>query len=119
MPAPAIELHAQAIADRVSPRVGFDPATILTIITTILPMLMQCFNRNDEADPQAVRAAVRKQNERNPKQLRRRTAARIRRESATRMTQEQALELADSTIEECLESDDDTVAEFSLACRAA
>lgn len=41
--------HAQQIADKVE-IAGFDPLTILTIISTLLPILMNCFQK---ANPSA------------------------------------------------------------------
>lgn len=48
----------QSAAERIAPRlsrsvVGFDPLTILTIITTLLPLLASCFKRDEsDTDPQ-------------------------------------------------------------------
>lgn len=49
----------QSAAERIAPRlsrsvVGFDPLTILTIVTQLIPLLLSCFNREEsDLDPQA------------------------------------------------------------------
>lgn len=108
-----VESFAVRAADRVDEsEVGFDPATIIAIITTVLPILMQCFNRADEPDPLEMQAEVRRQNARNPKQLLRRTANAIRRESTERMGRDQATALAEAVIEQILEEQHST----AVAC---
>lgn len=109
---------AVAAASRVPDgSVGLDPATIITIFMTVIPLVTQCFMRNDEDDPQAVQAAVKEAHERHPRALLRRTTNRIYRTSETPITKTQAEELAKATIAEALESDD--VADYCASVRGA
>lgn len=101
---------ATRAADRVdADEVGIDPTIIITIITTLLPLLIGCFSREDESDPESIKSAVKERNERNPDQLRRRMAHRIRRDSTERIDRQQANALADAVIEQILEEDDAVV----------
>lgn len=110
---PDINIRANSIANRLGSGFGIEPVTIIAIITQVLPLLISCFKRNDEPDPQQVKAAVAKMHERNPEQLRRRTARRIRGEADQPMTKAQSFALADATIAECLEADEGEVAAFA------
>ena len=105
-----MEDQAQRVSARVSPSVGFDPATIFVIISTVLPLIIKCFSKNDEPDPAKVNAAVKKQHASNPVALRRRTARRIRGEAEQPMSKLQSFDLADAVIAEACESDPETVA---------
>lgn len=116
MTIPLIESQARNVASRVPNSVGFDPATILMILTTVLPLLAKCFGRNDESDPTKMKAEIATQNERAPEQLRRRTARRIRGDADHPMTKPQSFALADAVIAEAVESDDEAVASFAVAC---
>lgn len=103
----------KAIADRaVSSGVGLDPVTVLKIVQFVLPMLIRCFGGDDQPDPAQVRATLLEQNERQPRRLRRRTAAKIMRESDKPLTKEQAMTLAEAVIAESIEQDDDAVTGF-------
>lgn len=108
-----LELQAKAVADRLDPAtVGFDPITIVTIITTILPLLMNCFNRSDEPNPSMVKASFKRYHDAHPDLLRRRTARRIRGEADEPMTKEQSVLLADAVIAQALSVD----ADVAMAC---
>lgn len=53
----AIQSAAERIAPRLSRSVGIDPISIITIITTLLPMLLSCFKQQEPAsDAQAFLA---------------------------------------------------------------
>ena len=105
----SLELQAKAVADRLDPSVvGFDPITILSLITTILPLLMSCFNRNDEPNPSMVKASFKRYHDAHLELLRRRAARRIRGEADEPMTKEQSLLLADAVIAQALTVDSDT-----------
>lgn len=104
-----IDLHAQRCAARVPANVGFDPVTIIAIITQVLPLLISCFNRNDEPNSADVRREVMHQNDKAPKRLRRRMARRIRGESDEPMSKDQSFALAEAVIEEVIASDAVTV----------
>jgi flagellar biosynthesis/type III secretory pathway M-ring protein FliF/YscJ len=113
------EEQAKAIASRVSANVGFDPITIITIITTVLPLIAKCFNRNDEADPQQVQASVKRQHEKHPRALLKRTTNAYMREqkkAGERITREQAEELAKATIAQAIEANPQAVASVCAEC---
>ena len=109
----SLEIQAKAAADRVDANaVGFDPLTILSLITTILPMLMSCFNRNDEPNPSMVKASFRRYHADHPDLLRRRTMRRVRGEADEPMTRDQAYLIADAVIAQALSVD----ADVAMAC---
>lgn len=111
-----VEQRAEKMAARVdAANVGLDPASIIAIFTAVIPLVVSCFQRNDEPDPNEVKDAVRRMHYRNPQGLRNRTARRIKWESETHLNRDQALTLADAMIAETLESDADDVA---AVCRA-
>lgn len=105
-----LERQAKLTADRVGPEVGFDPLTILTLLTTLLPLLGQCFNRNDEPNPALAAASIKRYHDRAPEQLRRRTARRVRAEADQPMTKEQSFILADAIIAQALSLHEVTLA---------
>ena len=111
MPQFTVDETAVKIASRVKDgSTSFDPITIITIITTVLPLIMKCFMKNDEPTPEQVNAAVKKQHESAPEVLRRRTARRIRGEAEQPMTRHDALLMADAVIAEACETPADEVA---------
>lgn len=117
------EAQTQKIAARPEvAAVGFDPFTIMTILSTVLPMLAQCFQQSDEPDPAKVAAKVRQMQETHPKRLRARTMVAVKREAkkkGTKMTNEQAYIVADGIIAQTLETADDTVQACCSAAMAA
>lgn len=114
------EAQAQKIAARPEvAAVGFDPFTILTILSVVLPMLARCFQTTDEPNPAQVAARVRQMQETHPKRLRARTMVAVKQEAkkkGTKMTNEQAYVIADGIIAQTLETPDDTV---QLCCTTA
>ena len=114
------EAQAQKIAARPEvAAVGFDPLTILTILSTVLPMLAQCFQKTEATDPAQVATRVRQMQETHPKRLRARTMVAVKQEAkkkGTKMTNEQAYVIADGIIAQTLETPDDTV---QLCCTVA
>ena len=109
-----LSVQAKAIADRVDPeKVGFEFATILTIITQVLPLLLQWCDRSAAMDdPNTVTARLQVMHDRNPEGLLRRTARRIRGEADEPMTRSASFELARATIEQALSVPDDV----ALSC---
>lgn len=107
------EVQAKKIADRPEvAAVGFDPFTIMTILTTVLPLLAQCFQKTEELNPSQVAARVRAMQETHPNRLRARTMVAVKREAkknGTKMTNEQAYIVADGIIAQTLETADDDV----------
>ena len=105
----SLEIQAKAVADRLDPAtVGFDPLTNLTLLTTILPMLMACFNRNDEPNPSLVAVSLKRYHDAHPEALLRRTARRVRAEADEPMTKAQSFALAKAVIAQALTVDSDT-----------
>lgn len=95
--------QCEAAAARVT-GVGLDPALVITIITTVLPSLINCFKREDEPDPVRVQAALRKAYDRNPDKLRRRVRAQVHRRSPEDLDKGQEFAIADAIIDQGLES---------------
>ena len=111
-----VQEQAEKIAARVDAgKVGFDPATIIMILTAVLPAIMQCFKK-DAPTPAEVSAEVKRQNDSRPFALRKRTARRIRGEADHPMTKEQSFALADAVIEEACAADAETVASVCRVC---
>jgi hypothetical protein len=97
---------SKSVASRVNPReYGIDPATIILILTEVLPMIMDCFMPMNQSD-QDVITRVKTLHRVNPRRLRRRLAAGIRRETPQPISYRLAYKLADETIQECLAHDD-------------
>jgi hypothetical protein len=112
-----IEQQAERAAARVdSAAVGFDPITIITILTQVLPILLSCWNRNDSPDPAESAGKIRAYHNAHPNALRKRTARRIRAEAAQPMEKYQSLQLADAVIAQAIEVDPQ---EASLCCSEA
>ncbi len=103
-----LQSHAQRIATRVDSSVGLDPATIIAILTTVLPLLINCF-RHEEPAPAEVAEAIRDAHARNPRRLQVRTTRSVKSESKTKLTHDQAEEIAIAIIDDCLNQDDNTV----------
>lgn len=111
-----IQKQAERVAARVDAQsVGFDPATIIMILSTVLPLILKCFQKNDEPNPAQVNAAVKRQYESAPGVLRRRTARRIRGEAEQPMTKAQSFELADAVIAEACEAEPETMVALCAA----
>lgn len=102
--------QAQLAADRVDAAgVGLDPFTIITILTTVLPILTSCWNKNDEPNPELSARNLRRYHDAHPKQLLKRTARRIRAEATEPMTKDQSFALAEAVIAQALEAAPETV----------
>lgn len=105
MPKITVEGQAKAIAARVDANaVGFDPLTIITILTSLLPTLLKCFQKEDNQTPEQVNAAIVHQNKTNPRRLLRRTKVAVRNQSPEKLTQAQAEEMAKAIIAEAVEA---------------
>lgn len=104
----------QRIANRIDvEKVSFDPISILTIITTVLPLLSRCFNRNDDVTPEQTRARVAKLNQRDPERLLKRTAKNVlqkARRDHKKMTAAESREFARAIIDETLATPESEVA---------
>ena len=123
-----IKLYAQKCADRIpvggeaAGGMRFDPVTILTIFTTILPLLMTCL-KQEEPTPAEMRTYIREgaSTPKKRKRLNTRIAGRIRGAADEPMSREEARQLADSVIDESLNGDttDDDVMQLVAACETA
>ena len=114
---PIIQEHAKAIAGRVDANaVGLDPITILTIITQVLPLVISCWNRNDEPNPQLSAVNFQRYYNAHPEQALRRTARRVRAEADAPMTKEQSFAFAKAIIDQALNTDDATVTACCQSC---
>ena len=112
-----IEQQAERAAARVDANaVGFDPITIISILTQVLPILLSCWNRNDSPDPAESSAKIRAFHNAHPNALRKRTARRIRAEATQPMEKYQSLQLADAVIAQAISVDPQ---EASLCCAEA
>lgn len=106
-----IKQQSELAAARVdAAEVGFDPITIITIITQVLPILLSCWNRNDSPEPVESAEKIRAYNNAHPQQLRKRTARRIRAEANHPMEKYQSLLLADAVIAQAMAADQQTAA---------
>lgn len=113
-----LQQRAERISLRVDAgKVGLDPASIIAILTSVIPLILRCFQK-EEPTPEQVTAAVRRQHERNPVALRKRTMRRVRAEADEPLTKEQAFALGDAIIDEALDADSDEVAELCRVCTA-
>jgi len=109
--------NARLIASRVdSESVLLDPITIFTIITQVLPLVVACWNKNDEPNAELSSVNFKRYHSAHPEQVRRRLARRIRGEADAPMTKSQSLEFADAIIAQVLES---SVATVAACCREA
>lgn len=110
------QTYATRISTRIPDTVGFDPITIIMILTTVLPLIMNCFNK-EEPSPQLIHSKVVEFNTRNPKRLLVRTARRVRGEATEPMTKTQSMTIAQAIIDEAIETPIDEVASYSASCK--
>lgn len=106
--AAAARVNVGALSSDLQDKVSFDPFLIIGIITQILPLLVQCFQRTtpEPPTPEQTSARIREWNERNPQSLLRKTARRIRAEADQPMEKADSFELARAVIAEACEGDD-------------
>lgn len=103
-----LKSQATAAAAKVSPEVGLDPALIITLITTLLPILLNCFKQAEEPDPAKVKAAFERQYRKNPDKMRRQIRARVVAHSDVHLSKGQSLALADAIIAQVLSTPEQT-----------
>lgn len=112
-----IQEQAQAVEARIDKTiVGFDPVTIITILSQLLPILAQCFNRNDEPSPEQTSAAIRRYNQQHPQQLLKRTARRVRAESDEPMSKLASFEFARAIIAQACDESPEAVSACCQEC---
>lgn len=106
-----IKSQSEKAAARVDANaVGFDPLTIIIILTQVLPILLSCWNRNDSPEPAESSVKIRAYHNAHPEKLRKRTARRIRAEAKQPMEKYQSLLLADAVIAQAIDTDQQTAA---------
>ncbi len=107
---------AERIAPRLTRSVGFDPLTIVSILTTLLPLLASCFNdEEDEEDPQQF---LRKNyvpqtgqfKDRLVRRCRKPTRQAARKNGKTKLTNDVVDELSRQALLEAMNGDKKTVA---------
>jgi hypothetical protein len=116
-----LQEQAERIANRVGSAVSMGSAAVLTILLSVLPQLVSCWTKEDEADPNKANAAIRAQNEKAPKRLLRRTSVAIRRKAPAgqKPSLADAQVLARETIADACEAAPDRVAAFFSRCCAS
>lgn len=106
-----IQEAAQRVSERVDANaVGLDPVTVVTILTQVLPLVLACWNRNDEPNSQLAATNFRRYYNAHPQQALRRTARRVRFEADKPMTKAQSFALAQAIIDEALATEPATAA---------
>jgi len=117
-----MSIQAQAIADRVGNKVKFDPITILTIISSLLPMLSKCATKSDQPDPAQMKATITEQFESHPKVLLKRTANayfREQKKAGVRLTHDEAMEFAKATIAQVVDGSVSSQVVAAVCCECA
>jgi len=122
------------IVSRVGGGFGIDPATITVLVTTVLPLILSCFKKKENLEPQDVSARVVALHNKNSKALHRRLSKAYKdqalkkgkEESAAtgkpfkkkfyELSDEAADRLATATIQECITANSAVVSSFASAC---
>lgn len=116
---PAIRAAAESVSERVDFRnVGLDPATLIALLTTILPLLFRCLQINDDVTPSTAQARIRHMHAQNPKRLMRRTTRAVRHEaerSGEPLTDDAAREIAKAIVADAVAAE----SEFAVRAFAA
>ncbi len=112
-----------AAADRVVAEQGegysLDPVTIAAIITTVLPGILKCFQKDHEVPTVAAYDRIRRMHARNPERTRAKLSRSIKFGAAKegrQLTVDETAALADGILAEALATDEETT--YSL-CKAA
>ena len=108
-----LDLQSRKVSERIdATEFGMDPLTILSIVTQVLPLVAQCWNRNDEPNPQLALRNLERYYTGNPRACLMRTARRVRWVSDEPLTRKQSLEMAQAIIDQALSESDVVVAEI-------
>jgi len=110
----------QAVAQGVSDRIvaehgegyGLDPVTIVTLVTTILPGILKCWQDRDEVPPAAALDRIRRMHKRNPERLQNKLARSISfgaQQKGHHLTVDQCHDMAAAMIAEAVGSDEEVV----------
>lgn len=104
-----VEMAAKDIAASFdSQRYGIEPASIIALLTFVIPQLFQCFRDNDELSAEKMSARVHQLHKRDPKRLRTRVARNIMSRDRG-LSKEQALALADAVVAQAIATDANTM----------
>lgn len=98
--------QAAAIAAKVPPKLGLDPAFIISLLLRLFQNWLNCLNDNDDTSAAHVKERVTYLHEKDPARLQRRVEKSIRRKHRD-MPPEQITAIAKATIDHILESDED------------
>ena len=110
----------QAVAQGVSDRIvaehgegyGLDPVTIVTLVTTILPGILKCWQDRDEVPPAAALDRIRRMHKRNPERLQNKLARSISfgaQQRGHQLTVDQCHDMAGAMIAEAVGSPEEVV----------
>lgn len=107
---------AEGITDRIIAEhgegYGLDPVTIVTLVTTILPGILKCWQDRDEVPPAAASDRIRRMHKRNPERLRSKLARSISygsQQKGHHLTVDQCHDVAAAMIAEAIASDEEVV----------
>lgn len=107
---------ATSISDRVIAEQGegysLDPVTIITLVSTILPGILKCWQDRDEVAPQAAADRIRRMHKRNPDRLKTKLTRAVNygaQQQGKHLTIDQCSAIADGMIAEAVGSTDEVV----------
>ena len=107
---------ATSISDRVIAEQGegysLDPVTIVTLVSTILPGILKCWQDRDEVPPSAASDRIRRMHKRSPERLRAKLTRAVNygaQQQGHRLTIDQCEAIADGMIAEAIGSTDEVV----------
>lgn len=116
-----LEEQAKKIALRVgSNRVSIGMASVISILISVIPQVISCWNKEDEADPAKVNAAIKAKHDKTPVRLQRQTAIAVRKKAprGEKPSAADAQVLAQAMIAEACEAAPDRVATVFARCCA-
>jgi len=107
---------ATSVSDRVIAEQGegysLDPVTIITLVSTILPGILKCWQDRDEVPPAAAQDRIRRMHKRNPERLRTKLTRAVNygaQQQGHRLTVDQCEAIADGMIAEAIGTTDEVV----------
>ncbi len=110
------ESTAAGITDRIIAEhgegYGLDPVTIITLVTTILPGILKCWQDRDEVPPAAALDRIRRMHKRNPERLQSKLARSISygaQQKGQHLTVDQCHDMAAAMIAEAVGSSEEVV----------
>jgi len=110
------ETTAESITDRIIAEhgegYGLEPLTIVTLVTSILPGILKCWQDRDEVPPAAASDRIRRMHKRNPERLQNKLARSISygaQQSGQHLTVDQCHDMAAAMIAEAVGSSEEVV----------